>query len=369
MADLAPADRAGYAPAHLWQARRLLRSEGNVPEAQAAAMTHLIRALDGPLDEPDVARGLLGELYLNAGRLEQAEPQLRRAVKTRPQLHMRLAQLYALRGDRHQAAGEARLGVDYFRDRARFDPDDHASWVRWADALAFLEQFPEAIAVLDEGWNASREPLYRAALAGTYLAWADFLARDPKANAGERVRLVERGLSHDPANPALLDRLLNATRAGGPDGDAARTALRNLAATGLAPGTAHFALGLDAWQGGRPDEARRHWERAYELAPRVPAVANNLAWLLTQSPTPDLPRALELSNRAVELAPANVGFRDTRGRILARMSRWKEALPDLEVAVGAAPRDPDLHRLLADAYRNLGSPEIADEHERLAVGH
>jgi tetratricopeptide (TPR) repeat protein len=372
MADLAPEDRPededrpGYAPAHLWQARRLLRTAGSDPQARASAEKHLLHALDGDLAEREAAHGLLGELYLATGRLDRAEPHLARAVKTRPQLRMRLALLHAMRGDRSRAASEANLALTFFRARAMGDLQDHFARVQWADALTFLEQFPEAVAVLEEGWNATREPLYRAVLAGAYLTWADAVARDPKAKVGERLRLVERGLTYDPASPALLDRLLAATRTDGAGADEARAVLRNMAATGVAAGTAHFALGLDAWQRGREEEARLHWERAIQLAPQVVSVANNLAWLLAQSKQPDLPRALELSNRAVASAPANPSFRDTRGRILARMGRYKEALPDLDAAVAAAPHDADLHRTLADVYRRLGSPGMADEHERLA---
>jgi tetratricopeptide (TPR) repeat protein len=360
--DDPPEDRPGYAPAHLWQARHLLRTGGNTSQARK----HLLLALDGDLDERDAAHGLLGELYLASGRLDQAEQHLTRAVKTRPQLRMRLAQLYVLRGDKGRAASEANLAATFYRTRARGDLQDHVARVQWADALAFLERFPESVAVLEEGWNATHEPVYRAALAGAYLAWADVVARDPKSSVSERLRLVERGLTYDPANSALLDRLLAATRTDGAGADEARSALRNMVATGVAPGMAHFALGLDAWQRGREEEARLHWERAIQLAPQVPSVANNLAWLLAQSKEPDLPRALELANRAVEHAPAKPGFRDTRGRILARMGRWKEALPDLEAAVAASPHDRDLHRALADVYRNLGSPGMADEHDRLA---
>src|SRR5262249_11280658 len=157
----------------------------------------------------------------SARNLEDAETYLTRAVKTQPHLHMRLATLYALRGDRQRAASEAELALSHYRLRAREDLQDQAARVRWADALAFLERVPEAVTVLEEGWNATREPLYRTALAAAYLAWADFLAHNPKTSVGERLRLVERGLAYDPDNPALLDRLVAATRTDGADGDAA----------------------------------------------------------------------------------------------------------------------------------------------------
>jgi tetratricopeptide (TPR) repeat protein len=376
MADLAPADQTGYGPAHVWQARHLLQTPGDAAETLAAAKNHLQLALKCDLEDRDAAHGLLGELCLaefqldrtKTPLLDEAETHLTRAARTRPQLRMRLAQLYTFRGQKERAVSEATQAANYFRSRIS-DSADHFARVHLADALAFLEKFPEAVSTLEEGWNATHEPVYRTALARVYTVWSDvLLAQDAKANVGKRLELMQRGLDCDPANQGLLNRLLVAIQTNGPDAEDARKALQNMAATGQAPAMAmaHFALGLDAWQHGRAPEAQVHWERAFDLTPQVPAIANNLAWLLAEAKPPDLPRALELANRALERAPNNPGFRDTRGRILARLGRWKEALPDLEAAVAAAPADPALHGVLADVYRHLGVAGMAEEHERLA---
>ena len=89
--------------------------------------------------------------------------------------------------------------------------------------------------------------------------------------------------------------------------------------------------------------------------------------LSTSEPT-DLPRALELSNLAVGCSPADPSFRDTRGRILMKSGRWKEALADLEAALAGNPDNADLHKALAEVYDQLRLPEMAAEHRRLAAG-
>ena len=61
-------------------------------------------------------------------------------------------------------------------------------------------------------------------------------------------------------------------------------------------------------------------------------------------------------------------YRDTRGLILVKMKRWKDALPDLEFALRADLGRPELHRALARVYDNLQMPEVATEHKRLAEG-
>jgi tetratricopeptide (TPR) repeat protein len=151
------------------------------------------------------------------------------------------------------------------------------------------------------------------------------------------------------------------------DADRARAVLRRLLAQGHAPAQTHFALGVDAWAQGRAAEARLHWERANEIAPGTPVIANNLAWLLFRSDPPDLPRALGLVNLAIEKAPQETNFRDTRGHILARMGKWREALADLEAALPNTANSTQMHRTLADVYDHLDAPAMAAEHRRLAA--
>ena len=366
MGALAPADQAGYAPAHFWQARRLLSTTPLSPGAREAAESHLLRALDGQLDDREAAHALLGEVYLETRRYDEAELHLTKAVKAKPQLRLRLAQLYALRGDKERARAEAQLAVGYFRARTKADLEDRRARLGWADATAFLEDFPGAVAVLREGLNVADDPVYRAALGGVYFLWSEAVGRDANAKPGDELTLVEAGLRCDPTNVGLLNLLLAAVKVGGPQADQARESLQALLASGKAPASVHFALGLDAWQRGKADEARVHFERANELAPQTPAVANNLAWVLATSEHPDLDRALDLSNLAVGQAPKDLSFRDTRGRILMKLGRWKDALADLEAALPGNADNTDLHSALAEVYDRLGAPETAAEHRRLA---
>ena len=112
---LAPPDEPGYALAHLWQARRLMAAPTPSADARRLAEAHLLKALDGELEDRDGAHALLGELYLGTGQLDQAEPHLAKAVGTRPHLRIRLAQLYAPARRQGNARGEAQLVISYFR--------------------------------------------------------------------------------------------------------------------------------------------------------------------------------------------------------------------------------------------------------------
>ena len=139
-------------------------------------------------------------------------------------------------------------------------------------------------------------------------------------------------------------------------------------AEGKATAILHFTLGVDAWQRGQQEEARRHFTLAYEMAPQLPYVANNMAMILTVGDKPDLPRALAIIESVVAKYPNNPSFRETRGEILVQSGRSQEAIADLELALPLLAAKGPTHAALAKAYRSLGLREVAAEHERLAGG-
>jgi tetratricopeptide (TPR) repeat protein len=366
MNDLAPPDRQGFAEAHVWWARRLLLGPNTSGQTQKAAEAHLLRALEGALEDREEVHGLLGELYLNAGQLDEAELHLQKAVKTKPQLRLRLAQLYVLRGKPNRARSEAELAVSIFRAWAKADLYAVDARLTWANATLFLDDFAGAVAILQEGLTVTANPLYRAALARTYLAWSDGIGRSSKPDRGEQLALLEKALKADPGQMDVLMRLWAFTKGKGPEADKARADLRAQLANGKGSAMVHLALGMDAWEQGKQQEGLLHLEQAYQLAPEMGVVANNLAWVLANAQPPDLPRALTLMNTVLERWPNEPLYRDTRGEVLVKMGRWKEALTDLQAALPGYPNRPALHQRLAETYEHLGIAEMAAEHRRLA---
>ena len=204
MAELTPLDRAGYGPAHVWQARQLLNKPTPSAFERRAAESHLLRALDVKGDDDSLVHSLLCDLYTMDGQYEQAEAHLIKAVKTRPQLRLRAAQLYALRGDKPRALQEAELAVVYFRGRANADRTDHLARLGWADATTFLEHFPEALAILDEGFVATRDSVYPTAMARVYATWYDTLSRDPASNMANPINAAGAGPQAQPSQRGAL---------------------------------------------------------------------------------------------------------------------------------------------------------------------
>src|SRR5947209_20421318 len=118
----------------------------------------------------------------------------------------------------------------------------------------------------------------------------------------------------------------------------------------------------------------------------TPLVANNLAWVLANYQPVDLNQALALSDAVIaqddrDAAPAqddhdaaiaraarHLTFRGTRGHILAKLGRHKEALPDLEASLDlqklGRPVELQTYRQLAETCAALDMKADAERYKR-----
>jgi tetratricopeptide (TPR) repeat protein len=366
MNQLAPLDRTGYGPAHLWQALYHWKEGLANPEYRKRAEEHLEKALTAGLPDPDAAHGLLGELLAQSRRPEEAEPHLEHAVRTRPHLRLRYAQVLAAQGKKGRAADEGKLAANFYQARAKADAANKGARIAWSECVAFLEEFPQALEILADGLNLTGDRDYRAAMARVYAAWHLFLVRTAPDDVAKQWQLLENGLRLDGTNPVLLNRLVGLMGKGADDADKARAVMQKVLVDGSAPATSHFLLGMDAWQQGDAAKAELHWGRANELAPHMPVVANNLAWLLAHAAKPDLPRALGLINRVIDQFPQELSYRDTRAHVYLKMQRWRDALTDLEWVRGRDPNFPGIQASLAEVYTGLGMRDLASKYRQAA---
>jgi tetratricopeptide (TPR) repeat protein len=358
--QLAPFEQQGYLPAHMKLARSLLDSGDRSERTLKILERHLLYAQSGP--EPTDAAALLGQLYVQTGRAELAETYLLKAVDSQPKVLLLLASLARSRGKEQMALERAEHACRVFQKRAEDRIDDPEARLCWAGATVLRHDFPGAIAILERGLKLSGDARYHAGLAEIYVLWEDELARNGKASVGDHVTLLERGLKHNTSNLALLGRFAAILETSGPESERVRSALQAELVSGKATAGVHFVLGLDAYARRKEDEARTHWEQAFRLDPDMAPVANNLAWVLAHSDKPDLNRALELANRTIERQPKAKHFHGTRGFILMKLGRWKEALTDLEEELVGSPDSADLHLALAEVYDHLGAAELANQH-------
>jgi Tfp pilus assembly protein PilF len=229
------------------------------------------------------------------------------------------------------------------------------------------EQVLQAWQTMDLSDDSQIRSAYINRMSQFYTTKATVFGRQGKAGLVEQLDWIDLALQYNPKNLAAIHGIMALAEKRGTVADEARTKLKEALANGIAPATAHFILGNVAWERGEPDAAREQMEIAYRLNPRMPDVGNNLAWYLADAQSPDLSRALNIINGVLEVDPSHAGYRETRGQILVKLGRWRDALVDLETALPTMRDDRNLHSTLATVYRNLGDTEMASQHERIVL--
>ena len=366
LSSLAPLDKRGHLPAHLFLARSLLARTNVTPQMVLTAERHLKIIVAADPKSAD-ANAMLGRLYVEMRQWDLAKKHLLEIVTLRPENALPLAMVCRAQGDDAGSKTWAEQAEKFFRKRmqdAKKDvPTDRLSR---SDAMTLLGDYAGALWVLEKSWKETGNTIYQAPLGEVCSRWALVLAQSKPADVAGRLKLIQQGLQYAPQSEALQRQLIEISHAAGPEGQTARDALAKMLVETRNPVALNFMLGIDAWQRNDIEKARTHFALAYEKAPDTPFVANNLAMILALGEKPDCNRALEIIQSVLKQYPNNPNLRETRGQVLAKMGRWQEAIADLEYALPTISAADTTHSALAQAYRGLGMADLAAEHERLA---
>ncbi len=365
---LAPVDKVGLPQAHLWVAKKLISEAGSDPRIRQLAVTHLRRALTLPESEREEAHAILAEYNLAENRPAAAKEHLLNLRSDRfLSTKFLLAQIYRREGDENSARSVVNSIVAAASNRLRNDPLSEEARVLQAAGYMFLDDYPAAVRTLRTGLESSPGSLrLRRSLSDAFYGWLEWLQRTKPSGNDERFAILDSALQHDASDARLLLFLWRVIDEEDPKADDAMTVVRAMLVLGRNVGLCHFILGTNAWKHDRKEEALVHLEIAHKANPTYPMIANNLAWVLTEGPKPDLPRALKLVESALAVNPNDARFRGTRGHVLAKMERYKEALPDLEASLPAFPNEPLVHERLTLVYSKLGDLNLAEQHRKLA---
>jgi tetratricopeptide (TPR) repeat protein len=113
----------------------------------------------------------------------------------------------------------------------------------------------------------------------------------------------------------------------------------------------NFALGSIALDAGDQARAAARYESVLAVQPRHPAALNNLAWLYSEKGDP---RALDLAQRAYDIAPNNPSIADTLGWLHVQRGAAATGLPLLDQAARGAPQQAEIRYHYAVALAETG---------------
>jgi tetratricopeptide (TPR) repeat protein len=213
------------------------------------------------------------------------------------------------------------------------------------------------------------------------LALARFLGR--RCRTEDALALCQQAWKRAPAE-AVIAAGVAVLEAGKKVTDKQRQQIEEWIAEGLRkqPSSTSIRLSLASLRGqqGRYDQAESIFREVLTSEPENLAGLNNLAWLLSFQ-TGREEEALDLVERAIEIAGMDATLLDTRAVILLKTGKTNLALRDLRAAIAMSPQKPVLYFHLAranqaakqdaearKAFRHaeqLGlKPEAADPRER-----
>ena len=146
-----------------------------------------------------------------------------------------------------------------------------------------------------------------------------------------------------------------------------RQELGTLIANDQLPASIHVRIADLMSLNGNFDVARSDYEAVLRKRPSDCRVANNVAFLYTKATPPNLAKALEFADRALEIDSTKAYVWETRGQILFAAGKFKEAASNLERAANGLPESKAIHETLAKCYFKLGQTSLATAHRKTAA--
>jgi len=119
----------------------------------------------------------------------------------------------------------------------------------------------------------------------------------------------------------------------------------------------YLELGKAFASSGRLGQAKRQWQTTLKTRLKDPALCRRLSELYARYD--QLPDAIELSQRALELSPKDTSLLGELAALLRRAKREAEVLPLLAEAATRAGSDPAAKRAIASLYESQGAPKLA----------
>jgi tetratricopeptide (TPR) repeat protein len=355
---------AGFQPAHQMKAINLARQIGKSDDP--SLLRRLKRHLDCCDESPEVIRAWIA-YFIAVDDNEGALSKLTIAANTDPKMWLAIADLHGRNGEtlrRNRALGKGKSAHQLLVEDNPFDTGNR---VNLSVVLTRLKEHDAAEQVLLQGFKLQPDPAMKRALASYYVMRHDMLS-STAPEFSKQFRYLEKAMQFDGSHAATYGRMtsLFLQDASDEQREAIKSSLMKRVTGDSQSALAHFSLSNLFQAEGDVTKAQWHLERAYELNSSIVQVINNLAWTLAHKKDPDLDRALELAETAIKQSPKNYEFLDTYANVLMLRKEYELAIKNFEKVLPKSRSKRAIHLRLAECYRGIDRPDLAELHEKNA---
>ena len=256
-------------------------------------------------------------------------------------------------GDIYQRERKDSLAINYMRQAVNLAEWNSTIWVQLGGLLFDNQKYDEAIAEMTKAVDHFPDNFVVNIILG--------LSYSQKGENQKAKKFLMKAVSLNPndlnANSALGFTLYQLK-----DYKEAEKYLQK--ALNISPDNAQIygMLGMiydDQKEGKKCDEAYR---KALSIDSTSALTMNNYAYSLTKRDSANLKYALELVNKALEKEPENSSYLDTKGWILYKMGKPKEAEDYVLRALQKDSKNEEVLKHMVEIYKTLGQNKKANEY-------
>ncbi len=285
----------------------------------------------------------LGALYFKQGRYREAADVLQHGLKVDPSM----SSASALLGISFFQMGEYRQARPPLEEALKANPNDNNAELFLVNDLTKLGDFEAAALHLRQ--LARRQPSNQRVW---YLLGKVYMQLSGQA-LGKVNEIDPNSIWAHEISAELMESMKNY--------DGAIVEWKKAIEVAPRQSGVHYKLGDLYWSLSQWDNATEQFGQELAIDPGNCMIEWKLGDILLQkSVEPE--QALSHVEKALAACPNLIEARADRGRLLLKLHREQEAIPELQAAEKANPSEPSTHFLLAQAYRATGkSPEAAAE--------
>lgn len=370
MRKIAPLDQVGYSAAHAWlAAERMQRSLSYADSEREVLLNDLHAATLWKDVTPDLVREYAYSLR-NFGRPQEALAAVKQHAEKFPELQVTQVALALEAGDEREfkdISTTAKMRLKELFESGEATPREH---LELAQVLIVMQEFSEAIQVAELGLkkNSQQSSSNETELVNRYLrqVLSEALliryqrsASATKTGVAVNLQFLDAAAKADPTNPRVIEEIARVVTQGRSATPEMLSALKKNLADGQLSEVGYLIIADSLIANGKSDIAIPHLEMALRRSPNNAIALNNLALCLAQKDPKEIPRAIQLIDRALMLAGPNATMLDTKGQILLISGDTAGAIICFEDAIRTEGDKLGTRQLLAESYRKMGMDDLA----------